>query len=159
MHLISVDPGLRGLGIAYFYDSELKVATYVKNTDTKRRGPPAWLDMLRAVCNSSMPPAYLLAPITMAVEVPVVYPKIKTDPNDLIDLAGVLGSLVGHFEPSQLLWFKPSDWKGQVPKAVMNARVWARLSDSEQRSVQRVGAKDHNTMDAIGIGLKALNRI
>jgi hypothetical protein len=42
---------------------------------------------------------------------------------------------------------------------VMNARVLGRLSEEELSKIEHVGAKDHNTYDAIGIGLHHLGRL
>lgn len=168
MTLLAIDPGLRGVGLAKFSDGLLYWAGYIRNPDKKGRGPAAWDAMLREAANfvDDVATAGL---VELAVELPRVYPKMKTDPNDLIDLAGVLGCLVANcysqkpagykFNPVKITTYAPSDWKGQVPKDIMNARVWAKLSDDEKSSVQRVGAKDHNTLDAIGIGLKALGRL
>lgn len=156
MTLLAIDPGLRGVGLATFESGLLYWAGYIRNPDKKGRGPAAWEALRREVL---LHVATLHGVCDLAVELPRVYPKMKTDPNDLIDLAGVLGCLVGMLRPQEITTYAPSDWKGQVPKDIMNARVWAKLSADEKSSVQRVGAKDHNTLDAIGIGLKALGRL
>jgi hypothetical protein len=41
----------------------------------------------------------------------------------------------------------------------MNQRVKDALTDDEAACIVHVGAKDHNTYDAIGIGLAQLGRI
>lgn len=155
MNLLAIDPGLRGVGLAKFTDGLLYWAGYIRNPEKKGRGPWAW-DAMRSEVSVHLGYG---AVDELAVELPRVYPKMKTDPNDLIDLAGVLGCLVASCNPTRIITYAPSDWKGQVPKDIMNARVWAKLSDDEKAGVQRVGAKDHNTLDAIGIGLKALGRL
>jgi hypothetical protein len=53
-------------------------------------------------------------------------------------------------EPENFRALYPSEWKGQVPKDVMNERVLKRLSVKEHEALV---SSDHNTLDAVGIGL------
>jgi hypothetical protein len=82
----------------------------------------------------------------------------KTDTNDLLDLAGVLGAATANASADIFHCF-PADWKGQVPKAMMNERVKGFLSAHEHAHVVSVGALDHNTWDSVGIGLFFLKRM
>ena len=156
MALLCVDPGLRGCGCAFFDGARLKWAAYVPNPMTQGRGPEAHAQMARAVITATTFQA--APPDKLLVEFPRVYPGMpKVDLNDLLDLAGVDGALstmvrdVGHVFPS--------DWKGQVPKQVMNERVLMALSVDEVQAIEHRGSKDHNTLDAIGIGLHHFGRI
>lgn len=153
--LVSVDPGLRGCGVAVFADGVLLSAQYVANP-AKGDGPKAWLQMGLQVFRAVG--AFVKAGFRMVVEVPRVYPVSKGDPNDLIQIAGVAGAVVGQLTPDTAQFTYPSDWKGQVPKEICQRRITALLSKTELDSVQSVGYKDHNTYDAIGIGLVALRR-
>jgi hypothetical protein len=57
-------------------------------------------------------------------------------------------------------WVEPRTWKGQIPKDIHHARIYASLSSVEQATVDR-GLKGvrpklrEDAMDAIGIGLYA----
>ena len=159
--ILAIDPGLRGCGVAYFGDAadghppELVFATWVKNPCESGRGPEAWKDMAHAV----MIHPYFSSVDEMAVELPQVYPGMpKTDVNDLLDLAGVLGAITGS-STATVKHFFPADWKAQVPKKIMNERVKGFLSMFEKSRIVSVGALDHNTYDGIGIGLFYLKRM
>lgn len=156
MILLCVDPGLRGCGCALFDEGKLVWASYVVSPVVSGRGPVAHVAMARAVHQKAV-----LAkawPAALMVEFPRVYPGMpKTDPNDLLDLAGVAGALGALIKPLGHVF--PSDWKGQVPKKVMNERVLLALQKDEIESIETHGAKDHNTLDAVGIGLHHYGRI
>lgn len=158
--MICVDPGLRGCGVACFDDGtgELSWAGYVKNPNKKDRGPRAHYEMASAVANMLHRSDF---DAQLVVEFPVIYPGVsEIDPNDLVDLAGVDGALAAHMiRPETVRHVTPREWKGQVPKKIMNRRVLSKLSDIEKSRIEKVGAKDHNTLDAIGIGLHMLGRL
>ena len=50
---------------------------------------------------------------------------------------------------------KPAEWKGQVPKKIMNERVLSKLSAQERAIVK----DNHNAIDAVGLGLHVLGRL
>lgn len=150
---LAVDPGLRGCGVAQFEEDTLAWAVYVKNPMKTGRGPGAWHSMGIEVMKHASFRAQAL------FELPRIYPGMpKTDPNDLIDLAGVLGVITDRLElPPR--WCFPQDWKAQVPKKVMTERILKHLRNEEVYRITSVGALDHNTIDAIGIGLFNLKRM
>lgn len=101
---------------------------------------------------------------TLVIERPQVYKAqfLKGDPNDLVDLALMGGALSGilHGKCRATLFYLPCEWKGQVVKAAMNARIKKRLSEDEQRRIDwPAKSLQHNVWDAIGIGLKAVGRL
>lgn len=150
--LLCVDPGLRGCGCALFTGGKLQWAGYVTNLFKTGRGPSVQASMAREVWKHA-------GDSSLIVEFPRIYPGMpKTDLNDLLDLAGVCGALAA-FAPSTILHVFPSEWKGQVPKLVMNDRVLKSLTTDERMRIVKVGAKDHNTLDAVGIGLYHFGRI
>jgi hypothetical protein len=53
---------------------------------------------------------------------------------------------------------EPSEWKGQLDKEQTEQRARERLSKSEFASFVSVGALDHNTWDAVALGLYELGR-
>ncbi len=84
------------------------------------------------------------------------------DQNDLPPLAGVDCAIAAMFPSASVTTYYPDEWKGgQVPKRVMNDRVWERLTPDEQSRVARRarGSLDHNTLDAVGIGMRYLGRL
>ena len=156
--LIAVDPGLRGCGVAVFCARSLSWARYVENPAKSGRGPEAWGAMSRAI-HTQVQKNGPLPPFTYFFEIPQVYPGVpETDANDLIDLAGVVGAIVGQ-EDVHVAWCHPRAWKGQVPKRVMNERVKKKLQAEENSNFFSVGALDHNTWDAVGLGLYYLGRL
>lgn len=155
---IAVDPGLRGCGCAIFLGRRLGHAGYVEGPLLTGRGPEVWRfmahEIVRWMGERGGPVNALVA------EVPEIYPGMpKTDPNDLIDLAGVVGAIAGVLKvPSQ--FYLPRQWKGQIPKSVGTLRALAALDDAERERVEPAPRKslDHNTADAIGIGLFNVER-
>lgn len=155
----AVDPGLRGCGVALFEPViGLAWATYLPNTMIDGRGPDRHSAMARKIAHHV---AAMGGFKNLIVEFPRIYPKgprdRRSDPNDLLDVAGVAGAVAALFE--NVLWVFPQEWKGQVPKEVMNSRVKKRLTPEELRRITSVGALDHNTLDAVGIGLHLLGRL
>lgn len=155
--VVSVDPGLRACGVAVFHDGVLKRAAYVRNPEKKARGPEAWQTMAKAVHD------WLdLEPVDVLVlEVPQVYRagQQKGDPDDLLQLAGVDGCVVGLVGADTVRAYLPREWKGQVPKEIHNARVMKELTEEERLSIEPCAPSLlHNVIDGIGIGLYFLGR-
>ncbi len=136
--MICIDPGVRACGIARFdLSGELDWARYLPKE------------------KCSLPPSEQLV-----IEMPRIYPgsgQQKGDLNDLLNLAAVVGYFEGRMWDVERVF--PAAWKGQVPKKVMTARILKSLSPGELVRIERVGAKDHNTLDAVGIGLWKLGRL
>jgi hypothetical protein len=103
-----------------------------------------------------------LAP-RVVLEVPRVYPVSKGDPNDLITLAMIAGEIRHRYRVQGIevreVW--PRTWKGNVPKDVHHKRVLKCLSAAELVVIPKRprGGDDHNCLDAIGLGLWALERM
>ena len=83
--------------------------------------------------------------------------KSKGDPNDVVPLACVIGAAAAAMSPKSTRVFKPSEWKGQVPKPAIKKRIVDELTDAEVSRVSKRLA--HDGYDAIGIGLYALGRL
>ena len=107
-----------------------------------------------------------------ALHVVIEKPKIhqarnmKGDPNDIITLAiqvgeykqWALSSLRVHAE-----LVTPHEWKGTQPKSVNNERTLAELSPRERSVVKEAcfhvaTSKQHNILDAIGLGRACFRR-
>lgn len=163
--LVTVDPGLRGCGVAVFNKGVLLEAQYVKNPNEKDRGPVAHAMMAEAILKQ-LPNGYEY--MAMAVEFPRIYPGLSDiDLNDLLDVAGVASAFVSAaawYPDSSLMlgsarFVYPSEWKGTIKKKIMTERIQNSLTESERGLIKSVGSKDHNTIDAVGIGLHFLGRL
>ena len=87
--LLTVDPGLRACGVSCWDGEELQWARAVRGP-TKGRGPAVWGALARD--------AGLVAPPltgTLLIETMKVYSGSRTDPDDLLELNGVAGAVVG----------------------------------------------------------------
>lgn len=158
MLTLAIDPGLRECGLAWYRDQTLVRCGLAVNPDRHGRGLAAWRSMAQA-CFALWRPRGTLD--DLVVELPQVYGsgRGKGDPNDLLQLTGVLGAIGGYLRAQHYHEFTPRAWKGQVPKAVHHDRVvnvW--LSESELAAL-RLGCEDvksdlkHNVLDAVGLGL------
>jgi hypothetical protein len=99
----------------------------------------------------------------IAGERQVVYPGakgLKTNPNDLLDLAMCAGAFYGALcvdMVATLTIVEPAEWKAQVPKDITRTRIEGLLGSTEKMLIKK-GGEMHNIYDAIGIGLFALGR-
>jgi len=164
VNLLALDPGIRGCGVALFRDRTLGWCAYVRS-GSKAPDLLGVLDMAQAVVGWVEPQEVH----QLAVEWPQVYAgsKQKGDPNDLIALAGVVAAVCTRFPGAVVTRYKPRDWKGQVPKEVIQARILGdvrpgRLSIEEVSAFRDAACPpslQHNVLDAIGIGLHFFGRL
>lgn len=150
-HLISLDPGLRGSGIAWWSATgSLRHVAYVRNPEKTGNGPEAWAGYERVALYDNRAD-YLVS------EVPQVYRAgaSKGDPDDLLQLAGVVGVFSVLVSADVRIGVKPREWKGQVPKDVHHARLIKTLSEADLEKINTAAPPSlrHNVLDAVGIGL------
>lgn len=160
--LVSVDPGIRGCGVAAFEDGFLVAAAFVVASRSKDSRASGAATTARAVVE------WLIGrgADELAVEWPRVYATAirrgdsKADPNDLLPLAGVDAAIASILGGVPVYSYVPSEWKGQMPKDVCQRRVKTRLSLAESHIAETAtsGASGHNVWDAVGIGLHHLGR-
>jgi hypothetical protein len=166
--LIAVDPGLRGSGLAIFRNGVMQHAEYVKNSDELGRGPTS--HMLMAACIVKAVRRILPYPpqdTHFLVEFPRIYPGpgAGIDHNDLLDVAGVASATMHamatslRLHPANCRFVLPFDWKGNIKKKIMTQRILDSLTDAERGVIVSSGEKDHNTVDAAGLGLWQLGRL
>jgi hypothetical protein len=167
--LLAVDPGIRGCGLAIFYDGVLSVAVYEKNPIRSGAGVFEVERMARAAVEALG--ASLAAHgnvIDLALEFPRIYTagKGKGDPNDLTPLAGVVSAIAAHVQAAfphrqgRITTYSPRDWKGTIDPEKLILRVRERLTPEERGAVLLPCASlAHNVWDAIGIGLAKLGRL
>ena len=150
-HLLALDPGLRGCGLAYFdANGVLLTAKYLKNPVKKGGGPEAWLGFVEAM------PVDLWRVEHFISEYPQVYRAgaSKGDPDDLLQLASVVAVFTANVVAKDYLAVRPREWKGSVPKDVHHARLVKTLTPEEMAMVERAAPPSlrHNVLDAVGIG-------
>lgn len=94
----------------------------------------------------------------VVIECPMIYPRTKVDPNDILVLAIRVGIHIGSAQAAGVDYrlVRPREWKGTVPKAVFAKRILSKLTASEGRILWSL---DHNIVDAIGLGLYHLGRL
>jgi hypothetical protein len=161
--LVSIDPGKHACSIACWHDYTLVHAAWIENLFRRDQGKEradSWGDLGKRVADVIGTELGSSAPISLIVEVPQIYPgPRREDPNDLIDLAGVLGAIIGVTRASVVWSPFPRQWKGQAPKEVTQQRVEAKLSDLEKGMIEWPASRlRHNVYDAIHLGIVYLER-
>lgn len=160
--LYAVDPGTQDAGLAVFRDKRLVAAWHIRavGATLEARVRSAVSQMLVLV--DSGVPREVGEPLGAVCEMPQVYkhgPGAQVDPDSILSLTLVVGGLLCGSAPLEWRLVKPAGWKGQVPKRVMNSRVLGKLENDERELVRRQANDNHNTLDAVGIGLWALSRL
>lgn len=187
MLLVSVDPGIRGSGVAILGEDGLFTAAYVFNPVRRGNTPEAISSMAHALCTHICASLYARPPqasdqyhgVSLVVEWPQIYThgKGKGDPNDLLPLVGVDMALMGMLNTPTFRYL-PREWKGTIDPEEMTRRVRRRLTPGEfariafprntcapcyvhlaQEDCAKSTCLAHNVYDAIGIGLKHLGRL
>lgn len=159
MILVSIDPGVRGCGVAVF-NGDLIQAFYVKNPVERGDDYAAASNVASAVNNSISQ----YRANTAIIECPMVYSgaKQKGAQSDIVAVAGVSYSLAARLSATGIDCFRvfPYQWKGQVPKEIMLNRIILTLASTEQNAIQKTSKSlRHNVLDAVGIGLHHLGRL
>lgn len=142
--LLAVDPGTHA-GWAIFYGGMLIACGL---GDRPEPAPPQGFD-------------------DVIVEHPVIYPNGKTrNPNDIVKLAVKAGEWRRYRKGgAEVIYVEPRAWKGTVDPETINKRALERLRDDERqvfedavRTARIPKSKQHNVLDAIGIGLSVTGR-
>ena len=155
MKTLAIDPGDRCAGYAIFADKVLTVCGLVRGEKK--------IDMITDFGNQ-------IGTLTFDK---IVIEKMNPDAvkaqrfnlaRDLIDVAFVGGLLVGRASRNpntEIVEVIPSQWKGQVPREIMDARVVKHLNVFERLAVEKVrpASLAHNARAAVGIGLWSVGRL
>jgi len=173
---ITIDPGVRGCGLAVWRSGGLAFAAYLPR-DT--RPGPSCVAMGRALDHALAGRVWSAG----AVEWPVqrhgaAHYVRRSDISDLTAVAAVCAYVLSQ-HGAEVLTPLPERWKGQVPKHIHTARVIGGALAREKlprvegyqssapgllsglelsRICWETRALSHNIVDAIGIGLWALGR-
>ncbi len=168
MGLIAIDPGVHNMAIAVFGDNGVLLEAWnetdarsafegLLNETLERWGSPSVRLINRLQSHVRLERNCIVG------ERQVVYPGakgLKTNPNDLLDLAMCAGAFYGALcvdMHASLTLVAPAEWKAQVPKNITWKRIEALLKPGESLGIKK-GGEMHNVYDAIGIGLFALGR-
>lgn len=175
--LVALDPSIGSSGLALFRAGVLRLARRVvveKDPEAPDECPASRCLRMAQRCAALVIDAGY-APRVIALEWPQIYRATKSagDPNDLPGLAGVgmafagilALAMAGRDQTAIVQSWKPGEWAGQLPKAKTgNAwdnprgqRIKSRLSAEEILAAGGPKAQ-HDILDAVGIGLFALNR-
>lgn len=159
--LLSVDPSLTNSGWAVFRDGTLAKVGHVP---TEPRDPLA--NRVIALANQVTWDRYQVS--RLVVEFPRIYPgpQQKGDQNDLLPLAAIAGAMALVIKQVQgwgsppAEFFHPRQWKGQVPKKVMFARIKKHMTPAELALLDGIADRYvGDVLDAIGLGLWYLGRL
>lgn len=150
VQLLSIDPGFRYFAFALFKDAELQDADILKtksdNWEVWTKQPPSFLNIAYLLDN------YEWEDRKAIIEIPRIN---QNTPNTeaIIKLSLACGAYTSILQAAgfEVEWVEPKTWKGQVPKDIMCKRIIAKLSQLEYSNIKK--PKDHNVIDAIGIGL------
>lgn len=166
-YLVAIDPGLRHAGVAVFDPGGVLVNCAVVRAREKGSDPLALNESVAAYVTKFVR-EHLSAdkPLRVVAEWPRVFGrgKSKGDPNDLLPLSGCSSACVSRLRPDTCAAVRPDEWKGQTPTdTVVRARVASRLSPTESVVLARAEALagktlGHNVLDAVAIGLWAVDR-
>lgn len=94
----------------------------------------------------------------VVIECPVIYPKSKVPPMDIMHLYGAvvaIAQVCSHYFV-RVEFVEPRAWKGNVPKDIFGKRIESKLHPKESKLVlldRFPKTKRHDVVDAIGIGL------
>ncbi len=159
---VAIDPGKHACGVAVFEGGKLQRAWFVEThpipgiEELPSRLMSRAVESALSVCECQLPCECLEIESTV-IEVPVFYDTKhrKGSQVDLAVLHQVAGALVVELPSDHFELIEPWQWKGQVPKKIMNDRTKAELTDEERALVELPSAKSkhHNVWDAVGIGL------
>jgi len=165
--LLALDPSSNRCGVAVFLDGVLVVADHV---DVPKGGK--YKCPMRQSVDMSRRVFFWLQDYTVT-EIVVEWPEIrkaakaKGSPKHMLPLAGVAAGVALSLGlcPDACHALLPGEWAGQVPKdeTVKGAKKSPRAIKTKSRlsAAELIiweGVKYHDTIDAIGIGLKHLGR-
>ncbi len=172
--ILTIDPGISaksGTGWACFDGGTLPLASRLLKAGIAIASPEQTLpEKCRGIIETvtkGLQGAGAICPDVLLIEHMVVYPmpRMKGDPNDLIDLAVLEGAFLAMPVPTAgTRLIEARAWKGQVPKKILQKRIESKLRPEELATflacTKGVNAdRLHNVWDAVGIGLHWLGRL
>lgn len=165
MKIVAIDPGFRDCGVAVFGHDVLVHCDHVKSDATGLVEAVQFSETARSVVDfvASCGVGNIF---DLVIEYPQQYARSPAPRESVQRLVGVIGSLVSQFHQKtgglgvKVTTYKPREWKGQVPKEVMQNRILKRLSDQEFDRIPKMSrTRVSHVYDAIGIGLHHMGRL
>src|SRR4030042_3107087 len=156
--LISCDCGVHSVALAYWYRCTLHNCYFFYNES---------LLQLAKEVQQTFKVLHTNGLSHLVIEKPQVYSSChqKGDQNDLINLSIVCGVVISEAARLNidLIIYTPHEWKGSRPKTIDNKYTLSLLTNDEKKAfehsvIKTAKSKRHNVIDAIGIGLKFLDR-
>jgi RNase H-fold protein (predicted Holliday junction resolvase) len=152
--ILAVDPSSLSAGLAVF--TEVRgLLSYAQVVAPKPGGPQNVAKAIEEIARN-----YDIT--ELAIEEPMEFRskkgrKVKVD--NLLLLARAVGATVARINV-RTCYYRPTEWKGQLPKRVTEKRIRAILSDNEMSKIKmpRGQKKRGDVFDAIGIGLFHIGR-
>lgn len=164
--ILSIDPGLHGCGCGFWVCENTRwslqrgffaAGARLKNS----HAPEAWFNIADSLFIKLR--QLDVKPTCLVVETMKVYTMGKAKPDDLLHLMAVAGCVVGRFPEVEVRrGFLPSEWKGQVPKDIMAARVEKKVRERgwwDRVEVPRSKAHLNDVMHGIGIGMHYIEKV
>lgn len=186
--VLGVDAGLRMCGgaLADASTGKLLAAWLSRNTLHEDNGIEAWAAMARGVAADLQaaqdrlglcaPPALLVVERQWINLQGSKYGKRTLNPNQILNLTGVVGALGMAVAAERRHVITPTSWKAAIlpgkwksdsdqdrdeAKAAVIRRLWSLMDEAEQAVVDQAEVADslrHNVMDAVGVSKWAVRR-
>lgn len=164
--ILAIDPGIRHFGAALFGgvgQMTLHRAALIRNPVKEGNDLAVAFAACEALIRWLGERTVIAGIHTVVVEIPRVYPaaRQKGDQNDLIALSGVAYALsCALVAAEKRVRYFPREWKGTIDGDTMIGRIEARLTAAEHAAIEACPKSlRHNVVDAIGIGLKFVDRL
>ncbi len=165
--LLTVDPASYQTGVAYFEDGQLLFVRVLRGSSARKEIIDYTDEAVKRAGSIAQQMHEVSAQLglkagefELAVEYPRIYPGTRDeDPNSMIDISLVIGRLLENIpEPLKAHFPFPGQWKSQVKKKHMVKHIISFLSKNEIEAMGK-DVKNHNAVDAVGIGLWKLRRM
>lgn len=152
--ILCLDPGLAGTGWALFVGTELSDAGIVRCRQAHH-----WTERSGMICAEIARLVLTRYVGRVVVEQPKFFDSsaghMVARRGDLLKLMYLVGELAGRVHPVKTLLIPVNDWKGQLPKDVVERRVRRELG---KERFEELKIREH-AIDAVGLGLHTLGRI
>ncbi len=165
--ILAVDPGYSfssGAGWAFFELGRLKYCGLIRPFAPGCTSEQCIFEVLNKFSRQwEELKGFSMRPLILCLETPVNYSSYSRPMNTgpLGEIQFLNGMLTERFKPQKILRPTPQLWKGNKSKENHHPEIIAKLDAYEKKVLSRdllniPGAKQHNVIDAIGLGLYAL---
>lgn len=154
-HIASIDPGVSGTGVALWSENNWYRLVKPKHVETiyPKRNLPDWTDRMSSIMERLEILLSRFDVTNLYCEVPQFFGssvkgQVTAETGDLVKLSAIVGAIAELCRQRRvrLVLVPVIRWKGQISKALVEARIKKRLPELEVTS---------HAIDAVGIGLHA----